>query len=263
MKLRKVMLVAALAAAIGSANMFAAMADEEDAKSGWEQSGSSWYYYENGQMVTSRWISSGDDGRGNIVYYYVDGSGVMLANTTKTIDGTSYTFGEDGSWVAPYQGATKGTVSGSTFYNTWSNLRLENMPGTVDSEVAAEDQYTGGGFESIGSPKITHDLYLTTNTAGDLEIFYADMSSKPNMDAASFAAEFANLTKGKNGTVGEVSTVTVAGQNYSKVTITKKKRVNEFYCRKQDKYMVVIATSGSKYDTVYMEALVNSITTAR
>lgn len=264
MKIRKVMLLAALTAAIGSANLFAAFADEEDLKVGWQEEGSNWVYYENGSRVTNRLIYAEDgDGRGNTVCYYVDGTGVMVTNTTQEIDGKVYEFGEDGSWVAPYEGAPKGTISGNSFYNTWSNIRLDNMIGTVESDYVAEDQFTGEEFASIGSPKLTHDLYLTTSVAGDLEIYYADMRNKPNLDAATFASEIGRLTKGKNGQASAVTTVNIGGQDYSKITVTKKKRQTDYYCRKQENFMVVISTTGSVYDAGTMAGIVSGITVAR
>ena len=49
MKLKKVMLMAALAAAIGSVNMVTALADENETetKYGWEGSGNTWRYYDS------------------------------------------------------------------------------------------------------------------------------------------------------------------------------------------------------------------------
>ena len=54
MKLKKVMLMTALAAAIGSVNMVTALADENETetKYGWEGSGNTWRYYDsNGKKV--------------------------------------------------------------------------------------------------------------------------------------------------------------------------------------------------------------------
>ena len=116
MKLKKVMLMAALAAAIGSVNMVTALADENETetKYGWEGSGNTWRYYDSNGNLKSGWIKAEDgDGRGNDVWYYIDPStNLMLYNTTRTIDGVSYTFSDDGSWVAPVQTAPKGHVTG-------------------------------------------------------------------------------------------------------------------------------------------------------
>ena len=116
MKLKKVMLMAALAAAIGSVNMVTALADENEteAKYGWEGSGNTWRYYDSNGNLKSGWIKAEDgDGRGNDVWYYIDPStNLMIYNTTRTIDGVSYTFSDDGSWVVPVQTAPKGHVTG-------------------------------------------------------------------------------------------------------------------------------------------------------
>ncbi|MCI8454614.1 MAG: hypothetical protein HFE84_08390 [Lachnospiraceae bacterium] len=273
MKVRKMVLLTAMTAAFGSANLFAAFADEVDVeslKAGWEEQGGNWMYYENGNLVRDRLIwAEGGDGRGNAVAYYVDESGVLVSNTTKTIDGKSYTFGDDGSWIAPYIGATKGKVSGNSFANTWSNIKIPVFVGSVESDYEAEDMFSDTSYASIGNPKVTHDFYLTTNDSGDLQIFYADMSVKPSMDANAFAAELGNLSKGKDGQVSEVSAATVGGQNYAKVSIMKtnkrgKVRQTDYYCRKQDSFMVVICVEGSASDIADMNNnYINAITTAQ
>ena len=74
MKLKKVMLMAALAAAIGSVNMVTALADENETetKYGWEGSGNTWRYYDSNGNLKSGWIKAEDgDGRGNDVWYYI------------------------------------------------------------------------------------------------------------------------------------------------------------------------------------------------
>ena len=86
MKLKKVMLMAALAAAIGSVNMVTALADENETetKYGWEGSGNTWRYYDSNGNLKSGWIKAEDgDGRGNDVWYYIDPStNLMIYNTT-------------------------------------------------------------------------------------------------------------------------------------------------------------------------------------
>ena len=120
MKLKKVMLMTALAAAIGSVNMVTALADENETetKYGWEGSGNTWRYYDSNGNLKSGWIKAEEgDGRGNDVWYYIDPStNLMIYNTTRTIDGVSYTFSDDGSWVAPVQAedtTTHGLTSAS------------------------------------------------------------------------------------------------------------------------------------------------------
>ena len=75
-------------------------------------------------------------------------------------------------------------------------------------------------YGTIGNPKVTYDFSMSTDF-GELEIYYANMAKMPEMDAATFAAQLGNAEKGKTGQVGAVETVTVGGQNYSKVSITR------------------------------------------
>ena len=118
MKLKKVMLMAALAAAIGSVNMVTAFADETasgETKYGWESDAkNNWRYYDKDGNLASGWIKSEEgDGRGNEVWYYIDpATHIMVSNTTRNIDGVDYTFGDDGSWVAPRTTAPKGHITG-------------------------------------------------------------------------------------------------------------------------------------------------------
>ena len=133
MKLKKVMLMAALAAAIGSVNMVTAFADEtasEETKYGWESDAkNNWRYYDKDGNLASGWIKSEEgDGRGNEVWYYIDpATHIMVSNTTRNIDGVDYTFGDDGSWVAPRTTAPKGHITGGRYYNTWSNLCIPQI----------------------------------------------------------------------------------------------------------------------------------------
>lgn len=266
MKLKKVMLMAALAAAIGSVNMVTALADENEteAKYGWEGSGNTWRYYDSNGNLKSGWIKAEDgDGRGNDVWYYIDPStNLMIYNTTRTIDGVSYTFSDDGSWVVPVQTAPKGHVTGGRYYNTWSNLCIPQIIGTTESDFEAADQYTGGEYAAIGSPSLTHDLYMSTDF-GDVEVYYLNMKDKQDMDAQTFANTLAGIEKGQKGQATIAETVTIANQQYSKVTVSGKKTSRTYYCRKQDGYMVVVRTTGRTKDVASLNSIVMSMTTAQ
>lgn len=281
MKLRKVLLLATMTAAIGSIHVFAAFADEaespeaeqpaveESYQTGWVGSGSVWRYYDqNGNAVTG-WIKAENgDGRGNEIWYYIEPStGIMVANETKVIDGVGYTFGEDGSWVAPTPTAPKGKLSGGSFYNNWSNIRIPQVIGSCDTDMEAEEQFAGDEYAAIGNPKLTHDLYMSTDF-GDLEIYYANMKNKQDMDAAAFAAALGEVEKGTTGTLSAVENVTIANAPYSKITIERtskkgKKTTYTYYCRKLEGYMVVISTSGSSDDANAMADIVSNLTTAQ
>ena len=108
---------------------------------------------------------------------------------------------------------------------------------------------------------MTYDFSMSTDF-GELEIYYANMAKMPEMDAATFAAQLGNAEKGKTGQVGAVETVTVGGQNYSKVSITrtnKKGKHNEtfFHMDKQESFMVILATSCTMSDAGAMADVVH------
>ena len=293
MKLRKVLLLTAATAALGSMNVISAFADavvvEEDGSIrnsapaettegaadtesmlyGWTEQGSNWVYYDGKGNTVKGWIKAeGGDGRGNEVWFYTDPeTGLMVANQTRVIDGVSYSFNEDGSWVAPVPTAPKGKLSGGVFTNTWSNIRIPQVIGSTNTEVEAEELFSDDIYGTIGNPKVTYDFSMSTDF-GELEIYYANMAKMPEMDAATFAAQLGNAEKGKTGQVGAVETVTVGGQNYSRVSITRtnkkgKQNQTSFYCRKQGSFMVILATSCTMSDAGAMADVVNMITAAQ
>ena len=238
MKLRKVITLAFMTAAIGTISVFSSFADEMTAEEkadaaeantlfGWVQRGSDWYYYDsNGAMFTGWLKEPGGDGRGNEVWFYLEPSnGVMVANQTRVIDNVSYTFGEDGSWVAPVKVAPKGKISGRTYKNAWANLSVDGIIGDILNEDD-EDLYANGDYAAVGSPKRSVDLHIETAQGGELVISFLNMKSKPDMTAEAF------------------STVKIAGQDYAKVTTRGRSSSNDYYCRKQDGYMILIATLG-------------------
>ncbi len=280
MRMRKALLLAVMTAALGSMNMFAAFADtdvvepgseenvaDENLLLGWVQDGSEWRYYNEDGSAHTSWLKE-SDGHGTEVWYYIDpATGLMLHSVTRVIDGVSYSFNEDGSWVAPVAVAPRGKLTGGSFYNTWSNLKIPQVIGSTSTDNEAEDLFSDSAYATIGNPKVTHDLYMSADF-GDLEIYYANMKDKPNMDAATFATELGKLEKGKSGQVSAVETTTVANQPYSKVSITKtnkkgKQYVTTYYCRKLDSYMVVICTSGSIGDSGALADIVKAMTTAQ
>ena len=88
-------------------------------------------------------------------------------------------------------------------------------------------------------------------------------TQKPDMDAQTFANTFAGIQKSQKGQATQAVTVTVANQEYSKVTVTGKKNTDAYYCRKQGGYMVVIYTSGRTKNAAALESVVMSMTTAQ
>lgn len=58
---------------------------------GWRSIGGQWYYYQDYDKQTG-WLQLGDD------WYYLNPDGSMAAGVTLELDGSGYTFGEDGRW---------------------------------------------------------------------------------------------------------------------------------------------------------------------
>ncbi len=70
--------VASMAVMAMGATVMTSAADE-----GWVQSGSNWYYYNNGNRVSNQWVLAGDD------WYFLDDEGRMVKNTFVRIDSFS------------------------------------------------------------------------------------------------------------------------------------------------------------------------------
>ncbi len=280
MKLKKLVLLTAITAALGSVNLFASFADEVEEEAlqvGWvEVSAGNWQYFDTaGNRVVSKWIPAEEgDGRGNQVWFYVDGSGNMVANRTLTIDGTAYTFAEDGSWIDPsssYQGAPRGAFSNTTFSNSWSNIRL-NFPtmsysADLDELLGYEDYFNDDDFASVGKPKLTYDFMVETTSHGDtLELYYADMNAMPGMSSAEFANAMAAIyAKTDYYTVkAGASDVNLCGQTYTKISLLNDVDFQkDLYCRKQDQYMVVLAATAEAGRMSALDNVIAGISAAR
>ncbi len=57
---------------------------------GWQKIGGCWYYFNSGGAMATGWVKSGGK------WYYMDSNGKMLANTTRKINGKTYTFNASG-----------------------------------------------------------------------------------------------------------------------------------------------------------------------
>lgn len=93
---------------------------------GWEQTGNTWKYSENGAYLTGwQWL----DGNGDNIAecYYLDANGVMAVNTV--VD--SYTVNESGAWVVNGVVQTKVVGSGGQSSNTNSGGH-QNQSGIPD-----------------------------------------------------------------------------------------------------------------------------------
>lgn len=275
MKFKKAIMILTMTAAMGSTGIFTSMAavDEESIQVGWVESGDKWYYLDQNGNRKTGWVEAEEgDGRGNRVWYYLDSSGVMVTNRTMNIGGKEYTFGEDGAYVegANYDGASRGSFSGSTFTNGWSNIKVTfpTMNYSADAEElkGLEDYYVDDDFAAIGKPKLSYDFMVETNSHGDsLELYYADMSANQTMTPAAFAQAMATiLNKSDYYTIkANVTDVTVGGQTYAKISLVNDVDLQrDLYCRKQDHYMVVLTATAETGRSSSMDSLVNSISTA-
>lgn len=275
MKLKKVLMIMTMTAALGSIGVFSSVAavDEENIQVGWVESGDNWYYLDQNGNRVKGWVEAEDgDGRGNRVWYYLDASGVMVTNRTMNIGGKDYTFGEDGAYVegSDYQGASRGSFANTTFTNSWSNIKLTfpSMTYTAGEEELKgyEDYYVDDDFAAIGKPKLSYDFMVETNRDGDsLELYYADMSTNAAMTPAQFAQAMAGILAKTDyyAVKANVTDVTVGGQNYTKISLLNDVDIQkDLYCRKQDNYMVVLTATAESGRIGSLDSLISSITTA-
>ncbi len=84
------------------ASVFAAV------KNGWHSDGEGrWFYYEDGQMVESRWLKIG----GKWYYFNPNDFGICITDSTRFIEGKWYTFDKNGVCVNPKGSDTAGKVA--------------------------------------------------------------------------------------------------------------------------------------------------------
>ena len=81
-----------------------AQKSDETQKQGWVQSGSSWYYYYQGNIVRNAWIGN----------YWLGADGRMATNSW--VDNNRYYVGNDGAWIKDYENKTGWQKEGSTWY---------------------------------------------------------------------------------------------------------------------------------------------------
>ena len=61
---------------------------------GWKQIGGDWFYFKaSGAMAENEWVQDG------IAWYYLGEGGAMYADGTYEINGTDYTFADNGIWI--------------------------------------------------------------------------------------------------------------------------------------------------------------------
>lgn len=68
-------------------------ADGSYPSNAWKKIDGVWYYFNASGYMHTGWLQQGGK------WYYMNSSGAMVANTTLTISGTSYTFDSTGAWV--------------------------------------------------------------------------------------------------------------------------------------------------------------------
>lgn len=108
----------------------------------WYSVDGKWYHFDANGIMQTGWLQEGN------VWYYLDpASGSMLSNTSRTIDGVSYSFNQSGALTDNSNTSSQNDISlghweGRTFVNDWSEYRItaaDNYniaaPGTSDDET--------------------------------------------------------------------------------------------------------------------------------
>ena len=99
----------------------------------WVNDQGNWYYMEADGLMKTGWYQ---DAAG--VWYYLEpGSGVMAANTTKTIDGTDYSFDLSGMWI---QNQSEDGWNGLTYTNHGMDLQF-----TIPEGYSKTDDFSSFG----------------------------------------------------------------------------------------------------------------------
>lgn len=178
MKLRTILLTAGLSV-LFSMQAFA----------GWVQvDNGQWIYEENGTQLTGQWLKD------NGVWYYLGADGIMLANTTRNIDGVDYTFDASGKWLDPASAKT------GVYDGVYKNIELK-FSMQVPAGIAYEIDEKGNLYLDSDS------IIMTTTSFPDLPS-YANATELADLFTTELVSEIDYLVKmdyQTNTQIGEFS----------------------------------------------------------
>ena len=155
--------------------------EEEAAKAGWTLEDGDWYYYEDGERVRNRFISTNDGSR-----YYLGSSGKMLKNQTVNVNGKEYSLGTDGRATEMKAESTL-SISEHTkiaIYTKGNDLKLD---GVITSNYTIEKiSISLNGykkFESVLNPNAKrYDLSQVTIGSDQMSTLYGYLTGSARLE---------------------------------------------------------------------------------
>ena len=131
--------------------------ERNDKKTGWVQSGSTWYYYNSqGQLERNRWI--GD--------YWVGSDGKM--GTNSWVDNNNYYVGADGLWV---KNAKKPEVKKTGWVSNGGVWYYYNKEGQMVKNAWAGDYYLGSDGKMVVKSWIYDNAYKAWYYLGENGVY--------------------------------------------------------------------------------------------
>lgn len=275
-------------------------------KTGWHEDRGNWYYLNtNGTMFTG-WLKLKDvwyylntaggamktgwhEDKGN--WYFFEDSGAMAVNVTKSINGVSYTFGQDGVWnnssgstaVANQTTFGMGAWSGNTFYNGWPNLKVTAPAGSTiytseqirtavgsDSKTLVNDGTVTVEKVNESADNLIYDsMFRLPDGNSVFQLAYINVYSPTiAVTAEQYSIQLREQLTGQRNlphTIEGTERVSLAGSEYIKLKTTMLGRTTnqDIYIKKLDHFIVMLTVTYLPENSGSVSSVINGITNSR
>lgn len=168
----------------------------EPVKDGWEKSGTSWLYYDNGQQVKNDWVK--DQSK----WYYMDPDGVMVTGW-QTIAGKKYYLSDSGVMQTGWK-----QIDGSWYYFKGSG---EIATGWLQITSGSPWYYLKSDGKMVtGWMQIDGKWYCFSNESGSLGTMYANTTTP---DGVKVGSDGAMIKEGNSNTSSTENSNTTSSEN--------------------------------------------------
>lgn len=194
----------------------------------WVQDNGTWYYMEQDGFMKTGWYQDGN----GVWYYLDDGSGAMLANTTRNIGGVDYTFDGSGAWVQTPVHLNDGW-NGTTYVNR-----------RLGYQITIPDHYQAVTGSSLGTmPEDTKYDFVAQAPDGNSAIAIGELDMSSLDDYYWTDEDLAEVMKYVFESEGEVIGATFNDLGFAKLTLIESDGYTlDLYFRRQGSSVLMIET---------------------
>lgn len=191
----------------------------------WVSDHGNWYYMEADGLMKTGWYQ---DAAG-IWYYLEPGSGVMVANTTKNIEGTDYSFDISGMWI---QNQRVDGWNGLTYTNHGMDFQF-----TIPEGYSISDDFSSFGDNAQYMRVVVQSA--DTNVAIGIALFDLPEIAQQNITARQMAEAMSSYFN----TSPMVETVNFNGCTYEKTMLVSNILFNsDTYFRRVGNQIIMVET---------------------